>query len=309
MKDETSTEGRTMLKELAVDRLLSDRPWPTDVDDMMDSIRKDGVRVPILVTPQHVVIDGNRRLAAARKLGYTHIPCIVTSDYMRIVEALQAARDDINGRSPKMSRLAELYSQIRAFGNSWSNARRTIVPREGNLAWRKVFVEAMGRKEWELAEYLDAIRNGQQVAAKSPQHATAVAELLAAVDDGPMGPAGAKYMLTSLRDTSSVEAVESMMDRWRVRQLAKTNPGRAQMLRQQYKREKAKEGKSPREVPGVGSSLENVVSHLEGIALGLPYVPIPADVDPEARKRLLRRASAARRQITQFINVLKGSEL
>lgn len=39
-----------------------------NVDDLIDSIQESGVLVPLIVTPDNVVIDGNRRLEAARQV-------------------------------------------------------------------------------------------------------------------------------------------------------------------------------------------------------------------------------------------------
>ena len=45
---------------------------------LIDAIRKHGVVYPVLITEDRDLADGNRRLAACRALGHTHIECIVS---------------------------------------------------------------------------------------------------------------------------------------------------------------------------------------------------------------------------------------
>lgn len=48
------------------------------VDDLVDSMSIDGLYYPILVTAKYVVIDGHRRLAAAKRLGWKTIGAVIT---------------------------------------------------------------------------------------------------------------------------------------------------------------------------------------------------------------------------------------
>jgi ParB-like chromosome segregation protein Spo0J len=58
--------------------------------DLVDSIREHGIRQPLLVTPEGVVISGERRLRAARRAGLEEVPCTVldTDDPDEILIAL-----------------------------------------------------------------------------------------------------------------------------------------------------------------------------------------------------------------------------
>lgn len=58
-----------------------------DVTELADSLRTQGVLQPLLVAPRdhhgeelYVVLDGNRRLAAARQAGLARLPCLITSE-------------------------------------------------------------------------------------------------------------------------------------------------------------------------------------------------------------------------------------
>jgi ParB-like chromosome segregation protein Spo0J len=45
-----------------------------DVRDLMDSIKRDGIRVPLVVTPEGIIISGCRRWKCAMRLGLTRVP-------------------------------------------------------------------------------------------------------------------------------------------------------------------------------------------------------------------------------------------
>lgn len=44
---------------------------------MKESIRKDGIRQPIIIDSNNYVIDGQLRLYAAIEAGITEVPCII----------------------------------------------------------------------------------------------------------------------------------------------------------------------------------------------------------------------------------------
>src|SRR6516165_8048172 len=51
-----------------------------EIDDLLESIRKHGVLVPLVVVPEpetYELISGHRRLACARALGLADVPCEV----------------------------------------------------------------------------------------------------------------------------------------------------------------------------------------------------------------------------------------
>lgn len=61
-----------------------------DVTELSDSLRTQGVLQPLLVAPRtfhgeeiYVVLDGNRRLAAARQCDIPRLPCLITSEGTR----------------------------------------------------------------------------------------------------------------------------------------------------------------------------------------------------------------------------------
>lgn len=57
-----------------------------DLDELADSIREVGVLQPLTVERQHngryLILAGHRRLAAAKKAGLSHVPCILRRDQL-----------------------------------------------------------------------------------------------------------------------------------------------------------------------------------------------------------------------------------
>ena len=50
------------------------------VDNVANSIKEFGFKVPIVIDSENVIITGHTRLKAAQKLGITEVPCIVADD-------------------------------------------------------------------------------------------------------------------------------------------------------------------------------------------------------------------------------------
>jgi len=63
-----------------------------DFDDLVESIKRIGVRQPIIVYPadnnndQYVIHSGYNRLKAVEKLGWSHIPCLVATDRIHAID-------------------------------------------------------------------------------------------------------------------------------------------------------------------------------------------------------------------------------
>lgn len=63
-----------------------------DVQSLSQSIKKQGLQVPILVTEDLLVLDGARRITAYMSLGRKEIPVVVTNDWDRIIGHLEHTR-------------------------------------------------------------------------------------------------------------------------------------------------------------------------------------------------------------------------
>lgn len=50
------------------------------VEYVAESIREFGFKVPMVITPDNVIITGHTRLAAALSLGMEEVPCVLADD-------------------------------------------------------------------------------------------------------------------------------------------------------------------------------------------------------------------------------------
>jgi ParB family chromosome partitioning protein len=86
-----------------------------DLDELVESIRRVGLLHPVAVTPTSVLISGNRRLAALRKLGRTSVAIWVVpevSDKLSTVLAIQDENTLQKALTPIEQ--ADLYAELKA---------------------------------------------------------------------------------------------------------------------------------------------------------------------------------------------------
>jgi hypothetical protein len=63
-----------------------------DVQSLIQSIKEQGLQVPILVTEDLLVLDGARRITAYTSMGRKEIPVVVTNDWDRVIGHLEHTR-------------------------------------------------------------------------------------------------------------------------------------------------------------------------------------------------------------------------
>ena len=85
VSNQPTPEFRIEIEHWALERLL---PYKTvlrkndrAVERMIDSIQAYGFKIPLLVSEDGELIDGDLRLKAARKLGYTELPVIICRNW------------------------------------------------------------------------------------------------------------------------------------------------------------------------------------------------------------------------------------
>lgn len=61
-------------------------------DDLLKSLRDEGMKLPILLTNELVIADGARRFLRAERLGWRDVPVVVTTDWRIVQEYFAAAR-------------------------------------------------------------------------------------------------------------------------------------------------------------------------------------------------------------------------
>ena len=68
------------LDSIVVDRANRQRRELFNIEELADSIHRNGLIHPIVVTPEHVLVAGERRYTAMKSLGWTSVPVQFTTD-------------------------------------------------------------------------------------------------------------------------------------------------------------------------------------------------------------------------------------
>lgn len=83
------------------------------VQVVMNSIREFGIKQPLVIDENNVIVVGHTRFAAAKKLGYTEVPCVIASDL---------TEDQINAYRIADNRTAEYSSwDVELLNNQLAN--------------------------------------------------------------------------------------------------------------------------------------------------------------------------------------------
>jgi len=133
-----------------------------DIDALCKSINDVGLLHPVVVTEDGKLIAGERRVEAAKRLGWSEIPVTVATDLEGIIPLLKAERDENTCREPfRPSEAIALGRKIEKLERPAARERQvqplkrgTLKPRCGNLPQREpapktrqVVAEAVGMKE------------------------------------------------------------------------------------------------------------------------------------------------------------------
>ena len=83
-----------------------------DLTPLSESLRKHGLLNPIVITPQHELIAGHRRLEAARQLGWETIPARIVdqSDQLELIEL--ELDENIHRKDLNTDELADAYVRL-----------------------------------------------------------------------------------------------------------------------------------------------------------------------------------------------------
>jgi ParB-like nuclease family protein len=136
-----------------------------DMEQLTLSIRLRGIQLPVLVTPDKLMIDGARRLFSARELGATTIPVKVAHSWGQVVEYfIQARRMEAEGLVHKPLRVLEfgalvngpLYRLLKHDSSQRATTTRRLrrmgktVPAADNHKPNEVFAEMFNLKVSEV---------------------------------------------------------------------------------------------------------------------------------------------------------------
>ena len=291
-----------MIKELKVAELVADRQLGTtdedkrQLDRVQASMAKDGLKVPLLVNTDKVVLDGLRRLVAAQNLGWETIPCAVTNDYAQMLHMVTKAREA--GWDDHPLHVVALHVRLHEYGEAYRATMRRL---RMAGSWKHLFRDAAGIKaEWYLEQALDALSGARRVAARSPAHAALADELLRVAYNERQQLGGVRQLqsnMMSMNPAESRSALDSWIKRIKARQATKAG------VTQHHKR-LAAAASYPLELTAINA----VVSSLEGIAMGVGHIEVPANIDPKIRRDLLRRLNTSRQIVARFTKELKGND-
>lgn len=104
-----------MTEQLPVDEIVTLRPLnpKDDLSKLTEHIKKNGIKVPILITTQKVIIDGLRRLEAAKSLGHKDVPIVVADSFNTACDEVARARKHGVERVESWQRVWEIYRDTR----------------------------------------------------------------------------------------------------------------------------------------------------------------------------------------------------
>ena len=181
-----------------------------DLTELMASIEEIGLLHPIVLTADHKLIAGARRLEAMRRLGWTNTPVSIVSHIEQATELLVAERDENTCREPmKPSELVALGMRIEEIEAPLAAARKLESLAKANEVRRRIANSENPEEE----RFRSDDRNGGEVKDRSKETREIVGSGL--------GVSGSRYgrMKTVVKATMSenpdvravaLEAVEEM---------------------------------------------------------------------------------------------------
>lgn len=137
--------GKTApIEAIATDRTLDPGD---DLTKLAESIRSDGLQVPVLVNQEYELIDGLRRLEAVRSLGNADVEVVAVTLLQPAMAWIKRAREHgVEAKPLTPRRIWELYSAVQPIVKATRShlSRGTRHGRGVNLNARQAFVEATG---------------------------------------------------------------------------------------------------------------------------------------------------------------------
>ncbi len=134
---------------LSVHDIVSTRRLDSDEDltALIAHIHKNGLKVPILVSREHIVIDGLRRFEALQKLGLSDVPVTIATDYPVAIKEIERARKHGVSARIRWRRSWELFRDLQNLKLDYVAITRhkPIASRDGEqLGSRNMLQEALG---------------------------------------------------------------------------------------------------------------------------------------------------------------------
>lgn len=194
-----------MAKTVPIDAIATDRTllMGDDLDGLAQSIKEQGLVVPLLVTQDYELIDGLRRLEAARSLGHTEIEVVPTVLFPRACEVIRQAREHGLHALPLTGhRIWEIYSAMkpllaitRAVNQRGKAKAAGVRPSAGG---RPLLAEALGLKS---QAFLQAV-NQVHTLLSDPTYSVKAAEALELIEAGQLSYYGAPDFIKKVHGLS-----------------------------------------------------------------------------------------------------------
>lgn len=203
-----------MIQVVKVGKLRTNRE-PSPLDDFTEleaSLLNGGLQVPLLVNENMFVVDGVRRLAAIKKLGFKDVICQVTNDFDEAMENLAEGRKSALQVASTPSRLYGQYTLISVMGDMRVTRLKAEIPwvgkkAEGNMrraavigSYRHEYIKLMGVKENLLQEALTMYRYLETMGKDNPSRKT-FAEAMERWNRGETSQARVHNLYVQLRQT------------------------------------------------------------------------------------------------------------
>lgn len=124
-----------------------------DSDDLIESVRREGILVPLVVTPvkseDWEIVSGHRRLACARRLGFADVPCEIR-EFPSDLEKHHAVLDYNRQRRKTFSQLMREADALELLEGPRARVRRTANLRQ-NRHDRRNSDDRSGRSDESIA--------------------------------------------------------------------------------------------------------------------------------------------------------------
>lgn len=125
LKREIIERDVNLLKEHPMQQVVFPDSYGRDMADLVASIEKDGIHTPLEITPDDVIICGNRRWMAAMRLEMRKVPCWVRHD-LKTENAIvrRLIEDNIDRRQLSVLGQVRCYKKLLDVGADSAKDRR-----------------------------------------------------------------------------------------------------------------------------------------------------------------------------------------
>lgn len=179
-----------------------------DLTDLMQSIKALGLLQPIVITAEHKLIAGQRRLESHRRLGRTEIAVVVVESITDAVDLLKAERDENTCRKPMTA------SELIAQGRKIEELERPLAAervREGQKLRRAAESNSVPTNGITRSDRYDSREKAAEAVGLSTATYSRIKQVANAADGYEMDR-GQRTEVTPERQTESKEAL-ALMDR------------------------------------------------------------------------------------------------